>query len=42
MSKRRPKKPSLFDNMCVSHALTKVMKIKLLNKPEDYMWNEKL
>ena len=30
-----PKKPSLFENMFISHALTKVMEIKLLNGPED-------
>ena len=42
-SKRGPKRPSSFDDMSVSHALTKATEIKPLNGPEDWVeWNRKL
>ena len=42
-SQRGPKRPSSFDNMSISHALTKATEIKPLNRPEDWVdWNRKL
>lgn len=33
----------MFDNISISHTLTKAMKIKLLNRPKDWVdWNKQL
>lgn len=43
MSKHGPKKLSLFNNISISHALTKAIEIKPLNGPEDLIeWKKKL
>ena len=42
-SKRGPKRPLVFDDMFVSHALTKATEIEPLNGLEDWIeWNKKL